>query len=121
MAADHGIDGELFFAEALDLVVLGRRIGCEAVDRHDGGHAEFADVLDMAAEIGKAPGQRLCRFSLPKLVLGHAAMHLEGAHGGDDHGRGRGQAGLAAFDVEEFLCSEISAEPGLRSRHNRRA
>ena len=67
----------------------------------------------MAAEIGEALLQGL-EVLLPELVLRHAAMHLEGAHGGDDHRRGRRQAGLAALDVEELLRPEIGAEAGLR-------
>jgi hypothetical protein len=40
-------------------------------------------------------------------------MHLERAHGGDDHRGGRREAGLAALDVEELLRAEIGAEAGL--------
>ncbi len=49
----------------------------------------------------------------PQLVARHAAMHLEGAHGGDDDRRVRLQPGLAALDVEELLGAEIGPEPGL--------
>ena len=41
-------------------------------------------------------------------------MHLEGAHGGDDHHRRGLQAGLPALDVDELLRAEIGAEAGLR-------
>ena len=50
---------------------------------------------------------------LLEVVLGHAAMHLERADGGDDHHAIRLEAGFAAFDVEEFLGAEIGAEARL--------
>ena len=52
-------------------------------------------------------------FSVAEVVLGDAAVHLQRAHGRDDHRRGRLQAGLAALDVEELLGAEVGAEAGL--------
>ncbi len=52
-------------------------------------------------------------FSLPEVFLGHAAMHLQRAHGRDDDRRSRLQPGLAALDVEELLGAEIGAEAGF--------
>ena len=82
------------------------------VDGHDRRHAELPDVLDVAAEIGAALLHRL-DVLLAEVLLLDAAVHLHGAHRGDDHRRGRLQAGLAAFDVEEFFSAEIGAEAGL--------
>ena len=48
-----------------------------------------------------------------EVVLGDAAVHLERAHGGDDDGRRRAEAGLAALDVEELLRAEVGAEAGF--------
>ena len=48
-----------------------------------------------------------------QVVLGDAAVHLQGADGGDDHGSGGLQAGLAALDVEELLRSQVGAEAGF--------
>ena len=45
--------------------------------------------------------------------LHNAAVHFERAHCGNDNHRARGQAALAAFDVEEFLRAQIGTEPGL--------
>jgi hypothetical protein len=42
-----------------------------------------------------------------------AAVVLERAHGGDDHGGVRPQAGLAALDVEELLGAQVGAEARL--------
>ena len=66
----------------------------------------------MAGEVRDALLQRL-DVLLAEIFLGHAAMHLERAHGGDDHDGARLQAGLAALDVEELLGPEIGAEAGL--------
>ena len=66
----------------------------------------------MPIEVGEAALERR-QILLAQGVLGDAAMHLERAHGGDDHRRLRGQAGLAALDVEELLGAEIGAEAGL--------
>ena len=44
----------------------------------------------------------------------HAAVKLQSAHGRDDDRRGRTQARLAAFDVDEFLRAQICAEARLR-------
>ena len=66
----------------------------------------------MASEVREAGferGQVLCA----KRVLGDAALHLERAHRGDEHRNRRFESGLAAFDVEEFLRSEIGAESRL--------
>ena len=44
---------------------------------------------------------------------GHAAVHLQGADGGDqDHGI-RDQAGVAALDVEELLGAQVGGEAGF--------
>ena len=53
----------------------------------DRRHAELADVVDMAGEVGEALPPAPSRFSLPELVLGDAAMHLERAHRRDDRRR----------------------------------
>ena len=37
-------------------------------------------------------------------------MHLEPLGGGDDDGEFRMESALAAFDVKELLCSEVSTE-----------
>ena len=66
----------------------------------------------MPLEVGHAAlecGQIL----LAQRVLGDAAVHLERAHGGDDHRRVGLEAGLAALDVEELLRPQVGAEAGL--------
>ena len=59
------------------------------------------------------PLRSASRFSLARSSRGDAAVHLERAHGRDDHrGVGR-EAGLAALDVEELLGAEVGAEARL--------
>ena len=66
----------------------------------------------MPLEIGEALLQRRDVLLL-EIVLGHAAMHLERADGGDDDDAIGLEPGFAAFDVEEFLRAEIGAEASL--------
>ena len=77
-----------------DRLHLRGRVGRERVDRHDRGDAEDRDVLDLLREVLRAEAdgldvlleerrvQRLARDD-----LADAAVHLEGADRGDDHGR----------------------------------
>ena len=91
---------------------FGVGVGIEVVDRDHRRHAELLDVLDVAAEIGAALLHRL-DVLLAEVFLLDAAIHLHGAHGGDDDRGRRLQAGLAALDVEEFFRAEIGAETGF--------
>ena len=52
------------------------------------GTPNLLHVLDVAAEVVAALGDRADVLVL-EVVLGDAAVHLERAHGGDDHGRRR--------------------------------
>ena len=49
----------------------------------------------------------------PGIVLAAAAVHLQGANGGDDDGGAGVQPGQAAFDVEELPGPQVGPEPGL--------
>ena len=68
------------------------------------------DIFDMAAKIGAAVLHGLDVFR-PEISLGHTAIHLHRAHGGDQHNRARRKPCLTAFNLEEFLSPQISAEP----------
>ena len=50
-----------------------------------------------------------------QICFGHAAMHLQGAYRGDQHAGVRRQARLTAFDIKEFLGSQVGAESGFRN------
>ena len=99
--------------EALEQVDLGIGVGGEAVDGHDAVDAVYiADVLDVALEVDDALLERL------EVLVGDrrevcAAMVLQGSNGGDDHGDGWPEAGLAALDVDELLRAEVGAEACL--------
>ena len=92
---------------------LGGRIGGEAVQRHNRGDAELAHVLHVALEVDNAIFQRGNVF-LGQIRLGHARVVLDGADRGDNDCAGNIQAAVARLDVEEFLCTEVRSEPGLR-------
>ena len=66
----------------------------------------------MTLKVRHAGFQRLQVFLLQVFFL-DAAMHLQGADGGDDDDAGRLEAGLAALDVEELLGAQVSAEAGF--------
>ena len=86
----------------------------ELVEAYEYSLAIFPEVLDMPVKVGESfldPFRRC----LGNLVRRHSAMHLETAEGGYEYGERRGQPALAAFDVEEFLRSEVCAEAGLRN------
>ena len=62
-------------AQLLKLAMLARGVGAEAVDRNHGGHAELADIGEMAREIGKSLFERGDVF-LAQCIERHAAVHL---------------------------------------------
>ena len=111
MIGQHAFDAERG-AKPPEQRDLGLGVAREAVDRDHHRHAVFLHVLDMALEIGETLLQAP-QILLLEIVLGHAAMHLERADGGDDHHASGLEPRLAAFDVEEFLGAEIGAEAGL--------
>ena len=108
MGAEEGFGADAFGRchHGLD---FGFGVGDETVDRDDGWNAEFGDVFDVAFEVIATLGDGGDVLVL-QLVLGDAAVHFEGADGGDDHGCGWLETGLAAFDVEEFFSAQVSAK-----------
>ncbi len=63
-------------------------------------------------EVGQAALEGAHVF-LGEILLVRAAVHLEGANGGDDHRHLGIQAAKPALDVEELLGAEVRAEAGL--------
>ena len=73
---------------------------------------EFLHVLDVALQIGHPGFERLEVLRL-EIFLFDATVHFQRAdRRHQNHAIGR-NAGLAAFDVHEFLAAEIGAEAGL--------
>ena len=87
-------------------------IAGEMIHRDHNRHAEGFQILDMPSQIGAAS---LHRGDILGAEIGprHPAIHLHRAHRGDKDNDARRDAGLAAFDVHEFLGSEIGPEAGL--------
>ena len=72
-----------------------------------------AHVADVTLQVDHAPLERRQVLGAHSLEVA-AAVELQRADGGDEH-HGRGaEARLAAFDVDEFLGTEVRTEAGLR-------
>ncbi|CDC62846.1 uncharacterized protein BN660_01714 [Clostridium sp. CAG:448] len=69
----------------------------------------------MAEKVGESVLQSLQIF-VGKRILGHAAMHLQCAHGGNHDARVRFEPRHTAFDVQELFRSEVGAESRLGDR-----
>ena len=66
----------------------------------------------MADEVG-GTGLDGFQVGLAQVCLGHAAVALEGAHGGHQHAGAGCDAGIAALDVQELLGAQVGTETGL--------
>ena len=66
----------------------------------------------MPAKVGE-PGFERAVADHRQVVLGEAAVHLQGTDGCHQHGGVRHEIGLPALDVEEFLGAEVGAEAGF--------
>ncbi len=77
---------------------LGIGIGREMIDRDHDRHIEFADVLDMAEQVGGA-AFTAGTFSWPSSALATPPCILSARTSGDDDDGGRLKAGLPALDV----------------------
>mmetsp|Transcript_44342 Transcript_44342/g.73591 ORF Transcript_44342/g.73591 Transcript_44342/m.73591 type:complete len:668 (-) Transcript_44342:90-2093(-) len=93
----------------------------ELVDGDYGVYAELARVLDVLGQVGAAGAHQLQVFLLVHLGqrraglhLGPAAVHLQRAHGGHNHGAVGHQPAVPALDVEELLHADVRPEAGLR-------
>ena len=95
--------------EGLNRFDFGIRVGDEVVDGHRNRHAELLHIFQVASKIGQPLLDRVHAFLL-QIILSHPAMHFERAHRGNDDRRRRCHAGLAALDVEELFCPQISPE-----------
>ena len=93
--------------------VLGLGVGGELVDRDDHRHAEPARRSRRGGRGWRSRARAPRGSRVPRSAFGDAAVHLERAHGRDDHRRAGVEAGLAALDVEELLGAEVGAEAGL--------
>ena len=76
-------------------------------------YAELLHVIQMRIQIADTVLQRI-HVRLVEISLGYTAVVLERADGRDEYDAVRSQSGLAALDVHEFLCAEVSAEACLR-------
>mmetsp|Transcript_10810 Transcript_10810/g.32814 ORF Transcript_10810/g.32814 Transcript_10810/m.32814 type:complete len:491 (-) Transcript_10810:74-1546(-) len=92
----------------------------ELVHRHHALDAVLGEVAHLVLHVGHTGAEELKVLLLvflgEGLAAAHgraAAVHLEGAHGGNEHGALRGEAGVAALDVEELLATNVGAEASL--------
>ena len=103
-----------------DDLYFGRGIGGEGVHCHDHIDTVLERVLDMTLQVGKPGAQKLQVFIgifRGKRFAGHhlgpAAVHLEGADGGDQNHHLGDQARVAALDIKELFHADVRAEARL--------
>ena len=113
-AAVVGDEGDFF---------VGIRV--EAVEGYDDLLSETAHILNMFVEIGKASLDALDVRQFD-IRLGDTAVEFQTLRRRHDDGNLRLESRLAAFDVEELLCTEVGTETrfgddiiGIRERHLR--
>lgn len=66
----------------------------------------------MADEVG-CTGLDGFEVGLAQVGLCHAAVALEGTHGGHQHAGRGSDTGVAALDIQKLLCAQIGTETGL--------
>ena len=84
----------------------------EDVDGNYAGNAEFFNVFDMLLQIYQTFFYCLYVRSL-QLGFRYAAVHLQRTYGSNDNSCVRLQAGITAFDIKKFFCTQVSAEACL--------
>mmetsp|Transcript_45531 Transcript_45531/g.95598 ORF Transcript_45531/g.95598 Transcript_45531/m.95598 type:complete len:345 (-) Transcript_45531:364-1398(-) len=101
---------------------LGRRVRFELVDRHYHLHTKLSGVFNMFHEVATSGRNQGYVFLSVFFGEGFAcrdrwasSMHFEGTHGGNDYGTFWFEARFAAFDIEEFLHTNISTKSCLRN------
>ena len=102
-----------FFAMGLEECHFFIGVGGKAVEHHHHALAEAAQVLHVAVEVGQASAKSF-EVRLLDGIERHAAVHLQALSSGNDDGEGGLQTALAAEDVVELLCTEVSTEAGFR-------
>ena len=84
------------------------------VESHHNRLPERTHVADVLVKIGQTVFQTFHIRFLDGIHT-HATVHLQSLGGGHNHCKLRLQTGLAAFDIKEFLGSQIGAESGFRN------
>jgi len=110
----------LLFAQALDEVDLFLGVRIELVDADHGLDPGFLNIVDMMEQVAAAFFEQaevlfgvLRRQRFPRYDRRAAAVHLQGADCGHEYGDVGLEAGQTAFDIPEFLKSDVSGEAGL--------
>ena len=90
---------------------------CKRVDRDHDRYAETQGILDVVLHVARPAPQQVQVFirirgcqRLAGYHLGSAAVHLECAHGSNQHHHMWDQTRVAAFDIEEFFHADIRAK-----------
>ena len=93
--------------------VLSLGVGNKMVDRdHTGQPEHLTQVTDVALQVCQAAIQRGQVFNVQRIQV-NATVVLQRPHGGNDDSTVGAQPALAALDIDELLCPQISAEAGL--------
>ena len=105
----------MLLAEVLDHLMLCFGVRNKGVDRNHCGYAELLQVFDVLAKIDKSLPQCLQILRL-ELCLRHTAVVFQCLYRCDNDCGIRCKTCCPALDIQEFLCSEVSAKACLR--HN---
>ena len=108
----QGVGDPQLLAAAVDDGDFGVGVAPEPVDRDDDRDAEAAHILDVGFQVDDTLLQRPDVLR-PEVGFGDAAVIFQRPHRRNDDRAGRGEPGVPALDVEEFLRPEVGAEPCL--------
>ena len=97
------------FAHQVDLVL---RVGGEPVDRHDTRQSIRLHDLHVRGQVLRAELHGV-QVRLAELIERHAAVRLQRADGGHQHGGRWFEPAHPAHDVAELLEPEVGGEPGF--------
>ena len=109
---DGKSDVEVVFAMAADGFHLLVRVAGKAVEGQYDGLAEVAQVAHVLVEVAEALAQSF-HVGILDAVEAYASVHLEALGRGHDDRQLGLQTAFAAFDVVEFLCTEVGTESCL--------
>ena len=102
-----------FLAFVFDELQFGLGIGHEGIDRDDDRKlVDILDIGDMTEQVRQTSFEGFKIFGT-EFSLRDTAVIFQSTDGRDDDDCARFETGIAALDVEEFLCAEVSTEACL--------
>src|SRR3712207_2739071 len=111
------IHGKAYFqslamlAHQLDFLI---RITSKTIICHHNRLSELPEIMDMLVQVAQSFFQTF-HIRLFQAIETYASVHFQSLRCSDNHRQTRTNATLTAFDVIEFLSSQICSESGLRN------